>query len=114
MIKPLLEGFDPDRTPLPFLGRILARCALSETSPAHLAKFGNGIRNLRTLCRWAKTAPYLGRLRGVLSGVYLDAASTMPSFECPRCLKELWRRSPRQRVLPRSETGQRALLGARR
>src|SRR6266852_1588718 len=30
-------------------------------------------------------------------------------FGCPRCLEELRRRSPRQRVSPRSETGRRAV-----
>ena len=30
-------------------------------------------------------------------------------FWCPRCLEELRRRSPRQRVSPRSETGRRAI-----
>ena len=52
MIKPLLEGFDPDRSPLLFC-RILTRCVLS----AQFYKFGNGIRDLRTLCQWAETAP---------------------------------------------------------
>src|SRR4029077_5457341 len=47
-------------------------------------------------------------IAGVLRMECHDTASTT-FFWCPRCLEELWRRSPRLHVSPRSETGRRAV-----
>jgi hypothetical protein len=48
MIGPLLEGFDPARSPLLFLSGILASCAVRDGS-AQLSKSSNGNSDLRTL-----------------------------------------------------------------
>src|SRR5260221_14683292 len=114
MINPLLEGFDPARRPLLFSRGILACCAFT------CCAFWSGsivqiwlLRNrqfARTLLNRRKQLRQLpSAIAGVLRMEYHDTVSTTPFFGYPRCVDKLRRRSPRQRVSPRSETGRRAV-----
>jgi len=109
MIKPLLEGFDAARRPLLFyvefwpVARCKRRVGLNCQNLAMWAASGSAICAANSRKQLRQLAP--AAIAGVPRVVYLDAASTMLFLGRPRCLEELRRCSPRQRVSPRSEAG---------
>jgi hypothetical protein len=108
MINPLLEEFDPARRPLLFLWNL--GCCASKR------RVGLNCPNLATsesaICahfaKQAETAPTIASaIADTPRRIMIPLRQSR--FGCPRCLEELRRRSWRQCVSERWETGWRAV-----
>jgi len=110
IINPLLEGFDPARRPLLFYVEFWPVAPLGDGSGSIVQIWLLRDRQFaRTLLNRRKQ---LRQLPSAIAGYSRWSIMIPPRqrpFWCPRCLEELRRGSPRQRVSPRSETGRRAV-----